>query len=1003
MKKPLVSIIVPCYNGEKFIHKLLDSVLAQTYNPIELIVVDDGSKDDSLTVLNRYKKRFKEGDIKYSVIAQENGGLPNAINTGLENFTGEYVNFIDCDDYFSDDSIEKRVNFLEKNKDIDVVWSATNVIDDVSGEIVDVWRDKSNPYRKDLFIDMILHDNYVWPPASKLVRASTYLSLNPGKTILDKVPGQNIQIFLPIYFKGKNVGYIDEPLAYVTARTDSLSRQERTEEQKRKFEEGIRDTFIDTLKRIEMPHEERDKYIAIVEERYRQYKRKITRTVNTQRDELGQLFDYDEQRFRQSYVTNIATADQTQLAAKLIFSSHSLEKSLSNDNFEIGHGFMVAKMLIEMLQTYKSKKYDQNHLAYINTLSVLQAFYNRHEGTEFIEEIENIFGDFLLTIKGCESKIGGADKILLKDKENNQKKNFKELAEGRYAVRTYADVPVDRNDIVEAIEIAMKTPTVCNRQSLHVHEIYDKEVIEKLLEVQGGIAYYDTPPALLLITTDDKGYVGINERNQGYIDGGLFAMSVLYALEYKKLAACPLNTMFDIKQEMTMRGMLGVSDSEKFITFISVGYFNKENQVCKSFRYPAEHILSRIDKIQDYTLQDIEEKQNTEEESLLLKVRKKVRVRTRAKAGVSSVKRAVRVRTRLRNMKLKTAELRHARTIKKADGAILTLTGYFNYGNIIQRYATQEFLRQNRYTFVSYARESMELNEQEQKKYFNTEAFIRGRILRKPFDPSERLSMYVVGSDQVWRNWGYADVTSELGYFFLDFLGDFPARRVSYAASFGQAQLKDAMIYPKFIKYITPFVNKFDAISVREDSAVKIVAETWGVKAKQVVDPTMLLRAKDYSKLIRTSTRKLSTVHPIFAYILARTEDKDFIVKKIAEERGMTVGSLYLEELDVLPPVEQWLKSFRDAKLVVTDSFHGVVFSIINNTPFVVIDNENGGVARITSLLEQFDIKGRLVFEKDHKSIDLSNLEPINWDLVNKKLEVLRKDSGDWLLSALQG
>ena len=98
---PLISLIIPVYNVEAYLQKCFDSVVAQTYQNLEVIVVNDGSTDGSLTVCNRYVK--KNG---WKLISQENGGLSAARNTGLLHANGEYITFLDSDDWMADDLIE---------------------------------------------------------------------------------------------------------------------------------------------------------------------------------------------------------------------------------------------------------------------------------------------------------------------------------------------------------------------------------------------------------------------------------------------------------------------------------------------------------------------------------------------------------------------------------------------------------------------------------------------------------------------------------------------------------------------------------------------------------------------------------------------------------------------------------------------------------------------------------------------------------------------------------
>jgi glycosyltransferase involved in cell wall biosynthesis len=268
MSKPLVSIITPAYNAEKYITKLLESVSEQDYRPIEFIVVDDGSTDGTLSVLKSYGPMFSKKGIEFIVISQRNGGPPNAINAGLKKFTGNYLNQIDADDFLATkDSIKKRVEFLEAHKKLDVVWCESNIVNE-DYRVIAVQREIYDPPRSNLFLSQLLEKDFVWVPNAYIIRASAFHKANPKRKILDKVPGQNIQMQLPIFYKGNNVGYIAEPLVSVLAHSDSDSRKYRSPDEQIKYFEGVKSTYIDTLNKIEMPDRERANYIQIIENKY---------------------------------------------------------------------------------------------------------------------------------------------------------------------------------------------------------------------------------------------------------------------------------------------------------------------------------------------------------------------------------------------------------------------------------------------------------------------------------------------------------------------------------------------------------------------------------------------------------------------------------------------------------------------------------------------------------------------------------------------------------------
>lgn len=165
-----------------------------------------------------------------------------------------------------------------------------------------------------------------------------------------------------------------------------------------------------------------------------------------------------------------------------------------------------------------------------------------------------------------------------------------DLFADRTSVREYAARPVQPELISEAIGICSKSPSVCNRQPYRVRLITDTKQIESILAVQGGMTGYSTPPALLAVTTDIRDFVGMNERNQVYVDGGIHSMALMMALEFVGLAACPLNAMFSRSKEKQMRSLLG-TQHEAFIMFIAVGHFASSSQAPKSFRYDEDKLV----------------------------------------------------------------------------------------------------------------------------------------------------------------------------------------------------------------------------------------------------------------------------------------------------------------------------------------------------------------------------------------------------------------------------
>lgn len=136
-KLPLISVILPIYNVEKVLRRSVDSVLAQTYGNIEVILVDDGSPDGCPEICDEYAKK----DLRVRVIHQQNGGLSSARNRGIDESMGEFIAFVDSDDYVANDYIEFLYDLLSKN-DADVSSCGAAVLN-FNGRLNDPYIDKT--------------------------------------------------------------------------------------------------------------------------------------------------------------------------------------------------------------------------------------------------------------------------------------------------------------------------------------------------------------------------------------------------------------------------------------------------------------------------------------------------------------------------------------------------------------------------------------------------------------------------------------------------------------------------------------------------------------------------------------------------------------------------------------------------------------------------------------------------------------------------------------------
>lgn len=262
----------------------------------------------------------------------------------------------------------------------------------------------------------------------------------------------------------------------------------------------------------------------------------------------------------------------------------------------------------------------------------------------------------------------------------------------------------------------------------------------------------------------------------------------------------------------------------------------------------------------------------------------------------------------------------------------------------------------------------------------------------------EKLDAIVVGSDQVWR----PRYSPCIYNYFLDFAEGNEVKRYSYAASFGVDTWEFSQ---QETEACSNLAKKFDGISVRESSAVKLCKEHLGVEAQHVLDPTLLLSQEDYKELLKGNTH--ASNGKLFTYILDAGDEKESVINKISEDAGLKPficmpkqkfthqnAKKRLEDCQ-FPAVEQWIQSFIDAEMVISDSFHGTAFSIIFNKPFWVLGNPRRGNTRMESLLETFGLKERMISTENIGSKDLK--AEIDWEKVNTIKESLKAKSMDFL------
>lgn len=285
---------------------------------------------------------------------------------------------------------------------------------------------------------------------------------------------------------------------------------------------------------------------------------------------------------------------------------------------------------------------------------------------------------------------------------------------------------------------------------------------------------------------------------------------------------------------------------------------------------------------------------------------------------------------------------------------IISLPMNANIGGELQNYAMQQIVKS-----LGHKPITIERNKPTHLQF--VDKYIKRKIIKQSFSEvkKDEFDYFIVGSDQIWRC-KYCKVPS---YNFLDFTKDWNVIRFSYGASFGV----DTWDYDKkSTDKIKSLISKFDAVSVREDNAVDLCKKHLNVDAIHVLDPTMLLSKEHYINIINENKLK-NKGGGVFSYILDADSEKTKLINKVSE--NFKYNKITFNEKSV----PDFLNAFNSCDCVVTDSFHGCVFSIIFNKPFVCVLNEKRGLGRFSSLINVFNIKER--FFTNPKDIDINLLK----------------------------
>jgi nitroreductase len=320
--------------------------------------------------------------------------------------------------------------------------------------------------------------------------------------------------------------------------------------------------------------------------------------------ELFRQVLYDWGRFRKfsSYAISIFYLQSNgrvqtsyQLLALIQADAHKIEKALAITNPRPGFGVAVVKRLIaNVLEYYQRFTFNSRlEIAYA-VLQKYEEFNSLHNSLD--QELEDSINNLekeIIELKNLKTQAAGVIEFTKQEYLDKTKIDLEEFFMNRYSMRQFSDQKVDLKDLQKAIYLASKTPSVCNRQCYHAFVANGKEKASSVLTYQlGNRGFGDQVDSVITVTADLSCFFSSSERNQAWIDGGLYAMSLIYALHSLGIASCPLNWSVNPKRDLALKDASGIPHSHSIIMMIACGHIKDEFTVAKSKRKPMEELCT---------------------------------------------------------------------------------------------------------------------------------------------------------------------------------------------------------------------------------------------------------------------------------------------------------------------------------------------------------------------------------------------------------------------------
>lgn len=316
-----------------------------------------------------------------------------------------------------------------------------------------------------------------------------------------------------------------------------------------------------------------------------------------QRDrQLRANYAYDAARFQEYGSPFRSFKHESERMAYIQMLAHSLEKSMALPDCKAGFGVEKARDLVRQVETFLKRNEAIANGELANVVTCLESYvdFQRRFGQPQ-PDLEQGTTDIKERLRqgGClEPAPGGVFRVTRHEIWEAARHDLSDFFATRHSIRQFEARPVDLELIERAVRMAQKTPSVCNRQSGRVYVFDNDQLGSAVLECQSGNrGFGHQADKILIVTSDLHAFLSIGERNQCWIDGGMFAMSLIYALHSLGLGTCCLNWSVELEADRRLRETARIAPSENVMMLIAVGHIPEELNVPCSHRKDLSEVL----------------------------------------------------------------------------------------------------------------------------------------------------------------------------------------------------------------------------------------------------------------------------------------------------------------------------------------------------------------------------------------------------------------------------